>query len=111
MQTVKRSKQFQFKKQKQHSKLTKKHIVDQLVWGKKYMSLTTEWISVIFSVEKRFNLDGADGIQYYWHCLKQKEQYYSTIKLSQNHKDYTQQLEKEFLLYKSNWGGENWLYL
>ena len=42
------------------------------------MFLTIEWTSVIFSGEKKFNLDGPNGIQYYMHCLKQKEQYYST---------------------------------
>ncbi|GBM54729.1 Transposable element Tc3 transposase [Araneus ventricosus] len=98
------------------------------------MSWTTEWTSVISSDEKRFNLDGPDGFQYYWHCLKQKEQYYSThqqggeslmvwlavgfggrsslvfIKGRQNHKDYKQQLETELLPYGSNWGGENWIH-
>ena len=81
------------------------------------MSWTTEWTSVIFFGEKKFNLGGPDGFQYYWHYLKQKEQYYSThqkggaslmvwsaigfggrtslvfIKGRQNYKDYIQQLE------------------
>ncbi|GBM46774.1 Transposable element Tc3 transposase [Araneus ventricosus] len=123
---VQRSKQFQFKKRKHHPKWTKIHIAYRLAWGKKYMSWTTEWTSVIFSDEKRFNLVGPDGFQYYWHCLKQKEQYYSTrqqgigslmvwpavgfggrsslvfIKGRQNHKDYIQQLETELLPYGSD---------
>ena len=56
---------------KNHSELIKKHIVDRLEWVKKYMPLTTELTSVFFSNWKRFNLDGPDGIQYYWHRLKQ----------------------------------------
>ena len=75
---MQRSKQFQFKKRKYHPKWTKKHIADRLAWSKKYMSWSTEWTSVIFSQEKRVNLDDLEGFQYYSHCLKQKEQFFSS---------------------------------
>ena len=42
------------------------------------MSWITEWTPVIFSYEKNFNLDDPDDFQYYWHCFKQKEEYFST---------------------------------
>ena len=98
------------------------------------MSFTTEWTSIIFSDEKKFNLDDSGGFQYYWYCLKKKQQYYCAsqnkkrkfddmafllilvveslvfFKGRQNRKDCIKQLETELLPYGSNYGGENWMH-
>lgn len=71
--TAKRNPNLKFKKKKKKPKLTKLHKELRLSFAKNHMSWTTEWTNIIFSDEKRFNLDGPDGYCYYWHDIRKEE--------------------------------------
>ena len=60
--------------------LTPTHIQARLNFAKKHMAWRNEWDNVIFSDEKKFNLDGPDCCAYYWHDLRKEPE----VKLSRN---------------------------
>lgn len=61
-----------FKKCLSKPALNERHKSARLQFAKKYMSWVQEWKAVMFSDEKKFNLDGPDGFKYYWHDLRKE---------------------------------------
>ncbi len=74
---IKRSKILKKKKKKRSPPLTKLHKDLRLNWGKDHMTWNEEWRKVVWSDEKKFNLDGPDGFSYYWHDLRKEEEIFS----------------------------------
>lgn len=56
------------------------HRERRLVFAKAHIDWGEKWKTVLFSDEKKFNLDGPDCVQYYWHDLRHEKE----IKMSRN---------------------------
>lgn len=54
--------------------LLKQHHKDaRLKFAKNHMNWLEQWSNVVFSDEKKFNLDGPDCSSYYWHALDKED--------------------------------------
>ncbi|GBM02510.1 hypothetical protein AVEN_76542-1 [Araneus ventricosus] len=58
--------------------LSKLHISKRLQWARNHMSYDDKWMAVLFSDERKWNLDGPDGNIKYWHdLLKEPSSFFS----------------------------------
>ncbi|GBM94506.1 hypothetical protein AVEN_192994-1 [Araneus ventricosus] len=52
--------------------LSNLHISKRLQWARNHMSYGVKWMAVLFSDEKKWNLDEPDGNIKYWHDLRKE---------------------------------------
>jgi hypothetical protein len=66
---------FKYTKKMRQPFLKAEHEKARLEWAREHISWKKEWDKVVFTDEKKFNLDGPDGFACYWHDLRKEPQY------------------------------------
>lgn len=74
---LRRNEHLVYKKKKTQPRLTELHKRKRMEWAKEHMTWKEQWLQVVFSDEKKFNLDGPDGWAYYWRDLRNEESIFS----------------------------------
>ncbi|CAJ0592980.1 unnamed protein product [Cylicocyclus nassatus] len=58
-------------------KLTVLHKQQRLAFAEEELTHPLDWNRIVWSDEKKFNLDGPDGFTYYWHDLRKEPRHFS----------------------------------
>ena len=72
---IKEAQIFKYKKRKRAPLLKPHHIKRIFEWAVEKVTWSDNWDKVFFSDEKKWNLDGPDGCQFYWGDLRKEEEW------------------------------------
>ncbi|GBL80665.1 hypothetical protein AVEN_225320-1 [Araneus ventricosus] len=114
------------------SLLSKLHTSKRLQWARNHMSYGDKWMAVLFSDEKKWNLDEPDGNINYWHDLRKETRSFFSRQSGggsvmvwaafsfncqvglafldgrQNSHKYIETPENHLMPFAKNIGGRNW---
>jgi hypothetical protein len=123
-----------YMKMQSKPKLQEHHKVARVEWASEQINLARQWHTVVFSDEKKWNLDGPDRLACYWRDLRNDETFRSRrvhgggsvmvwacfgwgtglrvafVSSKMNTNDYQEVLESELVPYGADLGGPDWIF-